>query len=795
MTRAAVVRQVFLVALVATCFSLTSVPSAGAFGFLNGVNMNGEGIAGNEVQLYDPADVAEDSQGNFYVVDSSNHRIVKLSSSGALISRWGTQGNSPGQFSGPTAIAIDSSDVIYVSDTNNHRIQKFEADGDFLGTWGSSGTGDGQFAFPTGLAFGPDGNLYVVDCNNSRIEVFNTAGVLQFQFGAFGSDDGQMRFPIDIAVNSTGAIYVAEYQGRRVQQFSPGPTPAYVNKWGESSSSGDYGFGGLSGIALDSSSNVYVADGFYNRIKQFSSAGTFVRTWGTYGSDDGSFKTPKGVFIDDADKVYVSDAGNGRIQRFDGTGLFEASFGVGSLGDGHLLAPSAVAAAPDGGAYVADSSNDRVQRFDASGAFVSKWGSAGAGDGQFSDPSGIAVAPNGDVYVVDSLNSRVQRFSADGTFIGEFGSSGAGDGQLANPGGIAIDGAGNVYVANSDNQRIEKFSSTGTFLARFGQNGSGNTNNDFSYPLDVAVNAAGSAIYVIDSGSSRIKSLDSSGALIETSHLDNSGFGVGDGQFRGPQGIDLDASSGTLLVADSNNNRIQRFSTALGYLGQWGSLGGALAGDLQRPAGVASDSFGNVWVADTRNNRMQRFGEAPVVTFAPQPASTIATSTALDYEVTDPGADCSPATGTTVPLSLGANSFVVTCTNSQGSDVETLSITRTAPPAAVDPPVMAPSPAAVTLKLPKKLKLSNSRKLKFSVTCPDGCTVTPKLMFGKKSSKLKAVRKAAGASPQTVTITLSKKMGSKAKAWMVNNRSVYLNVTVQSYKATQGKTGKAKLAR
>ncbi len=65
-------------------------------------------------------------------------------------------------------------------------------------------------------------------------------------------------------------------------------------------------------------------------------------------------------------------------------------------------------------------------------------------------------------------------------------------------------------------------------------------------------------------------------------------------------------TAGNVYVADTRNNRIQRFDSSGGYLGQWGSLGSG-DGHFDHPYGVAVDPDGKVYVADTYNNRIQKF--------------------------------------------------------------------------------------------------------------------------------------------------------------------------------------------
>src|SRR5262249_42587776 len=223
--------------------------------------------------------------------------------------------------------------------------------------------------------------------------------------------------------------------------------------------------------------------------------------------------------------VYVADyaAANSRIQRFDSTGGWQRAWGqnangggvfevctvasmcqggAGSLGGG-MINPQWVAVDTSGNVYVADNANDRIQRFGSSGAWARAWGKNVNGGGVF----GVCTVATGC----------------------QAGSAGTLGGELDSPTGVATDQSGNVYVADVQNGRIQKFDASGAFLRAWGRNANGggvfemctvastcqagngvDLGGEMLFPAGLATDAAGN-VYVADSGNNRIQKFDSSG--------------------------------------------------------------------------------------------------------------------------------------------------------------------------------------------------------------------------------------------------------------------------------------------
>lgn len=545
--------------------------------------------------FYQPSQVATDSQGNVYVVDSEKHTVQKFTSDGQFVTRWGSEGASPGEFDQPTGVAVDEDGNVYVTDTYNSRVQKFTADGQFVLEWGSSGSGIGEFNGPTGIVADHAGRLFVSDAGNNRIVVFSLNGDFLLQWGGRGAGEGKFQSPAGIAADGLGSIFVADHFNNRIQRFDP--MGAFLGAWG-SMGTGEGQFDGPYGVVSDGNGRVYVADTGNNRIQVFQESGQFVTAWGSRGKGNGNFRYPIGIAIGAQGAVYVAERNGFRVQKFTHDGRFVAVWGSKGTRSGFLDSPWGVAVNPNGDIYVADTVNSRIQRFTSDGRFVLAWGSDGTDPGQFKIPAGLAVDSAGDVYVVDYWTSKVQRFTSEGEFIASWGSSGTGDGQFRGATGVAVDKDGNVLVADTVNGRVIKFSNIGDVLDSWGSPGSGP--GELDYPAGIVVDNEG-AVYVVDSHNHRVQKFDSDGILLTTWGTQ----GAMEGQFLYPRGIALDAES-NVLIADTDNHRIQMFDSEGAFIGMWGEIGSA-PGQFVKPGAVAFNIDGRILVADTFNSRIQAF--------------------------------------------------------------------------------------------------------------------------------------------------------------------------------------------
>jgi tripartite motif-containing protein 71 len=218
-------------------------------------------------------------------------------------------------------------------------------------------------------------------------------------------------------------------------------------------------------------------------------------------------------------------------------------------------------------------------------------------------PEAVAIGPAGDVYVADQLSYTVQKLSPAGAFESEWGSFGGGHGQFGPIGGLATDAAGNVYVVDSSHNRIEKFDAAGNFILAWGKRGSEpgqfdfGSSQDFTKPPGGGIAVGGEFVYVADSGNNRIErfNLQGSEAIAWGSK------GSAPGQFSYPRGVAANGSE--VLVSDDDNHRIEKFAPEGAFIAAVGSQGTG-PGQFGFPYGVALDAAGNVYVADDINHRV-----------------------------------------------------------------------------------------------------------------------------------------------------------------------------------------------
>ncbi len=255
-----------------------------------------------------------------------------------------------------------------------------------------------------------------------------------------------------------------------------------------------------SGVAVDGSGNIYVADFSNDTIRKVTPNGTVSTPYGQAGQagatntntmgDPVLFNTPNGVAIDASGNIYVADSGNSVIRKIDTSGNVTTLAGqVGVTGttdatgtSAQFNNPQAVAVDASGNVYVADTSNQTVRKITSGGAVTTIAGTAGTngyadGNGTaaiFNGPTSVAVDSSGNVYVADLFNFVVRKIDTSGNVTTPYGQpgqpgrlDGIGNGALFNaPIGLAMDSSNNLYIADSQIPPITTSTSSGNNLVR-----------------------------------------------------------------------------------------------------------------------------------------------------------------------------------------------------------------------------------------------------------------------------------------------------------------------------------------
>ena len=330
-----------------------------------GIGYAGEGGPAVNAQLGAVSGLAKDSAGNLYVADSAD--IRRISPAGIITTVAGQDNFKTGPALGdggpaitaslsvPTGVAVDSSGSVYIADTFNNRVRKITGDG-IINTIPGTGVN-----WPSGLASDVGGNVYVADSGNGRIRKITADGVVsivagsgQAVQGAFSGDggpatDAKLWWPKDVAVDGSGNLYIADTGNNRIRMVTPAGIISTIAGNGPAGYAGGYGGDGgpaagaqlllPSGLAVDSSGNVYIADTNNFRVRKISSSGIIstLAGNGTKGSSgDGGpaekaqLSGPLGLKLDNAGNLYIADGAS--VRMVSAAGIITTVAGTGVLG-------------------------------------------------------------------------------------------------------------------------------------------------------------------------------------------------------------------------------------------------------------------------------------------------------------------------------------------------------------------------------------------------------------------------------------------------------------------------------
>lgn len=231
--------------------------------------MFAKGADGEAYNFKLPLGLSLDREGNVYVVDSIDKKIIILDRQLTVVNNW-----RGGHFSRPANLAIDEvNGRVYVVEPDQHKVLVLaKDDGRLIGSFGERGGEDGQFNFPLDVDTDSEGNVYVLDSLNARVQVFDPEGEFLRKFGERGTALGSFRLPKGLSVGADDLVFVTDSLAHRV-------------------------------VIFDKIGNYLLTIGGRASISE-------------QGLLPGGFYMPQGLDVDVGGQVWVVDALNGLVSRF-----------------------------------------------------------------------------------------------------------------------------------------------------------------------------------------------------------------------------------------------------------------------------------------------------------------------------------------------------------------------------------------------------------------------------------------------------------------------------------------------
>ena len=293
------------------------------------------------------------------------------------------------------------------------------------------------------------GNLYISDSNNQRIRKVGSNGIITTVAGNginnYGGDGGaatnaSLSVPNGLAANEFGHLFIVDAGNNVIRQVDShelittvaGNGPDYP---GDGEAATNVELNGPTGVAVDSTGDMFIAEYFGNHIR----------------------------------KVGI----NGIISTAAGNGNYGYSGDGGAATNASIANPTAVTTDASGDLFIADTGNSLIRKVDMAGIIstVAGGGSDYPGDGEtatnvsLNNPQGVTVDVFGNLFIADTVNNVIRRMDAQGfitTVAGNYNYAYSGNGgpatnaSIANPENVTTDASGNLFIADAGNNRVRK---------------------------------------------------------------------------------------------------------------------------------------------------------------------------------------------------------------------------------------------------------------------------------------------------------------------------------------------------
>jgi sugar lactone lactonase YvrE len=663
---------------------ITWAGSNGTSGFSNAI--------GTAARFNSPWGMFCESNGTtLLVADPGNHRIrsITLTSAGVNTQAGtGVQGSSNGgqgqlsTYNRPRGVLATRNPagqlIVYVADTGNNQIRlysTFASPATVAGATTSGGAIDGASTFSglnqlAGMAADSNGIVYFADQGNHTIRTLSpypingtrniVSSPITFNRSARYSDTNSspsilINIVFHMTFDSSGNLYFADGFNHRIRRITPqGVCTTLAGNGGVIFADGtgtNATFQNPSGIAVDSSGNVFVSSTSHNRIRRITPAGVVTTVAGNGGTTftDGTgtnatFNLPDSLAFNSSGDLFVADNFNHRIRRITPLGVVTTFAGSGTpaFADGTGVGasfrfPTGIIFDSSGNLIVADQGNHRIRRITPGGVVTTIAGTGvttpitngAALTSTFNNPYGIVFNSSGDLFITDRVNNRIRRLSGGvvTTLAGDLQGSIIGTGTNARFNslqGIAINSSGDLFVSDRENFKIRRITQAGVVSTFIGDSQGYSDGGWFANPTGISVNWNGE-LYLADRDSHTIRRITPEGVV---NYVAGSPFlSATTLRFSSPNGIVVqNLTRNTLYVADTGNNRITLlvdsltngfgFSNFAGNSASPGFINNTtlISATFNRPQGITIDNSGILYVSEENNNAIRRIGGATGVT-------------------------------------------------------------------------------------------------------------------------------------------------------------------------------------
>ncbi len=675
---------------------------------------SGDNGPATAAELNSPLGLAVDSAGNLFIGDTGNNvirEVVKETGNIITFAGNGTAGysgdNGPATHAALqdlTGIAVDSKGDLFIADGLDDVIREVDrSNGNIITTivgtgWQGSTGYNGQayeatLEIPADVAVDSAGNVFISDRGNNYIleveeesdDIIVVAGKGSIFGGTAGySGDGgpataaELNAPIGVTVDSVGDLFIADGNNSVVREVvkATGDIITVAGN-GQPGDCGDGGpataaeLDGLTGVAIDSAGNLYIADGTNDVARETTPAVVVAirpdATLTALRSSAASMPLGRSVTfaatVSDLTTIGTTPIG-GAVTFNDQSGTIASEpliNGVATVTTSSLaLGAHTVTASYGGSLDFAPSTTGTIITFAGTGLYGYEGDNGPASRAELEWPADVAVDSAGNLFIADITGDVVREVvRATGNIITVAGNGNEGDGgdngpattaELDFPASVAVDSAGDLFIAESNifnypgtnNVIREVVKATGKIITVAGNGTAGYSGDngpansaELNNPDGVAVDSVGD-LFIADGDNSVVREVvKATGDIITVAGNGTAGY-TGDygpatsAELNYPAAVAVD-SVGDLFIADGNNHVVREVVKATGDIitvagngtdGYSGDTGPATAAELNSPSGVAVDSTGNLFISDS-NTSVVRQVTLPVTIAITRPPQVV----------------------------------------------------------------------------------------------------------------------------------------------------------------------------